>query len=136
MVVLNHQDCNMSNLGRVNNYTNHSQQKKPVWFWVVTVVSFQLLFGSITVLANLAQIADSLQAFCKEDDISMIQGVCNTLKKKQRDPANDPVPLSPIRFTKVETRSSVNTAIDKQVKPNHTKQSSVSENQIRFKRAN
>ena len=117
----------MSNAGQINKSSNNSQQKQPVWFWVVTVVSFQFLFGAISVLANLAQIADSIQGFCKEYDTSMTEGVCNALQPK-------PPRLPKLIFTKSKV-SDVNTDVYKEVKSDNMRQTSISETQIRFSRA-
>jgi len=118
----------MSNAGQINNSSNNSQQKQPVWFWVVTVVSFQFLFGAIAVLANLAQIADSIQGFCKEYDTSMTEGVCNALGLK-------PPSLPKLIFTKSKVISDVNTDVYEEIRSDNMKQTSISETQIRFKRA-
>ena len=130
----------MSNAGQINNSSNNSQQKQPVWFWVVTVVSFQFLFGAISVLANLAQIADSIQGFCKEYDISMTKGVCNAILPKPPEPpkpnngGNEHPSLPKLIFTKSKI-SDVNTDVYKEIKSDNMKQTSISETQIRFNRA-
>lgn len=130
----------MLNAGQINNSSNNSQQKQPVWFWVVTVVSFQFLFSGIAVLANLAQIADSIQGFCKEYDISMTKGVCNAILPKPPKPpkpnngGNENPSLSKLIFTKSKV-SDVNTDIYKEIKSDNMKQTSISETQFRFKQA-
>ncbi|MBW4676983.1 MAG: hypothetical protein KME52_24130 [Desmonostoc geniculatum HA4340-LM1] len=84
----------MSNLGlgNINRNSNNPQQNKPIWGWVFVVCSVQIFAGFITVLANLAKIADSTEQLCKKYDIALTQSLCQKLKEMQK---TNPIDLPP-----------------------------------------